>query len=262
MIKSFVRLSAFFLIGGSFLGCSKIVETTIANNPDIVINAMKKDPVKFMDALNEAAKAAQEAKRADAIENEKKAMEAQFANPAKPEVNDKRAIYGPKDAPITIVEYSDFQCGYCARAYQTVKTLMEEDKYKGKIRLLYKHLPVTGAPMSAPAAEVFEAISMISPDKAYSFHDKVFENQGALRNGGEKELKKLVRQVVGSQSTKVFANVKSDEIQARLAADREEAMKFEINGTPAFVINGVFLKGAYPIEKFREVVDRHLEAKK
>ncbi len=242
-------------------GCSKIIEDTISNNPEIVINAMKKNPVKFMDALNEAARAAQEQKRAEGDKSAKLAMEEQFKNPAKPEINPKRALTGPENAPITIVEYSDFQCGYCGKGYNTLKALMEKE-YKGKIRFMYKHLPVTGAPMSVPAAEAFEAIAMIDEQKAYDFHDKIFENQGALRQGGPEYLKKLVKEVVGSNSAKVFENTKNDEVQARLAADRQEAKKFEINGTPAFSINGVFLKGAYPLEKFKEVIDRHLSAKK
>lgn len=260
MKRTILKLLALPLVVGLF-GCAKIIEDTISKNPDIVINAMKKDPAKFMEALNEAARAAQEQKRADAAKSEQEEMEKQFANPAKPEIDIKRAISGDSSAPITIVEYSDFQCGYCGRGFSTLKQLMEKE-YKGKIRFMYKHLPVTGAPMSVPAAEHFEAIAMIDPAKAYEFHDKIFENQGALRSGGATYLKKLVKDVVGSDAAKVFANTKNDVVQARLAADRKEAQKYEINGTPAFVVNGVFLKGAYPLEKFKEVIDRHLSAKK
>lgn len=241
-------------------GCAKIVEDTLKNNPDILFEAMKKDPVKFIDALNEAGREYQGLKAEEDRKKAKEAMEAQFSNPLDPEVNEKRAIRGPKDAPITIVEYSDFQCGYCGKAFKTVEKLMR-DEYKGKIRLVYKHLPVTGAPMSRPAAEVFEAIATIDGERAYAFHDKVFSNQGALSQGGEDELKKMVKEIMGSDASRVFDKVESDEIQARLAADREEAKKYEIGGTPAFVVNGVFLNGAQPIEKFKQVIDRHLEAK-
>lgn len=262
MFKNLTKFMAVGVILTLAVGCAKIVEDTIKNNPEIVFEAIKKDPVKFIDTLNEAGKEYQAKKREEEINNAKNEMENQFANPAKPEIDEKRALLGPDDAPITIVEYSDFQCGYCGKAYNTVKELMNDPAYKGKIRLLYKHLPVTGAPMSIPAAETFEAIAMIDKEKAYEFHDKVFEGQGALRQGGEEELKKIVKSVVGKDAAKVFENTKSDEIQGRLAADRKEAQKYEINGTPAFVINGVFLKGAYPIDKFKEVIDRHLQAKK
>jgi protein-disulfide isomerase len=235
-------------------GCAKIIENTLKNNPDIVFEAMKKEPVKFIDTLNEAGQQYQSLKAAEEFEK-------QFADPKQPEIDEKRAIRGEKSAPITIVEYSDFQCGYCGRASQTVEKLMESE-YKGKIRFIYKHLPVTGAPMSKPAAEAFEAIAMIDPVKAYEFHDKAFEKQRELRTNGEDELKKIVREVMGSDASKVFEKTESDEVQARLEADRAEAMKFQINGTPAFIVNGVFLNGAQPIEKFKQVIDRHLEAKK
>ena len=261
MSKAFIRgvflLSVFIFT----TGCAKIIGNTLKNNPDIIFEVMKKEPVKFIDTLNEAGREYQTLKREDDTKKEKEAMEQQFANPVKPEIDEKRAIRGPKDAPITIVEYSDFQCGYCGKAFKTVEKLMD-DEYKGKIRLIYKHLPVTGAPMSRPAAEIFEAIATIDTEKAYEFHDKVFENQGALSQGGEKELKKIVKDVMGGSANKVFDKTDSEEVQARLAADRQEAEKYEIRGTPAFVVNGVFLKGAYPIEKFKEVIDRHLEAKK
>ncbi len=242
-------------------GCSKIIEKTIEDNPDIVINAMKKNPAKFMEALNEAARAAQDQKRANAEKSARDEMEGQFANPVTPVINEKRAMSGPQGAPITIVEYSDFQCGYCGKGFKTLKQLMEKE-YKGKIRFMYKHLPVTGAPMSRPAAEIFESIALIDKAKAYKFHDRVFEDQGALRNGREAYLKKIVKEIMGKDTAKVFANTKNDEVQARLSADRKEAQKYEISGTPAFVVNGVFLKGAYPVEKFKEIIDRHLSAKK
>lgn len=260
MRKTIVKAALAASVLGLF-GCAKIIEKTIEDNPDIVINAMKKNPAKFMEALNEAARAAQDQKRANAEKDAQNEMESQFANPAKPVINEKRAMSGPQGAPITIVEYSDFQCGYCGKGFKTLKQLMEKE-YKGKIRFLYKHLPVTGAPMSRPAAELFEAIAMVDAAKAYEFHDKIFEDQGALRNGKEAYLKKLVKKIVGADAEKVFANTKNDEVQARLAADRKEAQKYEINGTPAFIVNGVFLKGAYPVEKFKEIIDRHLSAKK
>ncbi len=259
-MKSSIKLSFVAVLSIAMLtGCGKIVESTLKNNPDIIYDALKKDPVKFMDALNEAARAAQEAKRADAATKEKETMEAQFKNPAKITVAADRAVEGKADAPITIVEYSDFQCGYCGRAWATVQELKKE--YGDKIRFVYKHFPVTGAPMSTPAAEMFEAIAMVDGKKAYAFHDKIFADQGKLRSGGEKYLKQIAKELLGSKADQVFKSRSSDKVKERLAADRAEAVSHELSGTPAFAINGVFLKGAYPIESFKQVIDRHLKAK-
>jgi len=261
MLKVLLKSAALLSVVVFASGCAKIVESTLKNNPDLIFEAMKKDPVKFIDTLNEAGREYQGLKAQEDMKKAKEDMEKQFSNPLSPVVNEKRAIRGPKDAPITIVEYSDFQCGYCGKASKTVEKLMAGE-YKGKIRFLYKHLPVTGAPMSRPAAEVFESIATMNPEKAYEFHDIVFSNQGALSQGGEGELKKIVEKLMGSDAKKVFDKVESDEIQARLAADREEAKEYKIGGTPAFVVNGVFMNGAQPIEKFKQVIDRHLSAKK
>jgi len=259
-MKAFIKVGFLALVSASmFTGCGKIVESTLKNNPDIIYDALKKDPVKFMDALNEAARAAQEAKRANAATKEKETMEAQFKNPAKVTIASDRAFEGKKDAPITIVEYSDFQCGYCGKAWATIQDLKKE--YGDKIKFVYKHFPVTGAPMSKPAAELFEAIAMVDGAKAYAFHDKVFADQGKLRSGGEKYLAQVTKELLGSKADKVLKSRNSDKVKERLAADRAQAISFEISGTPAFVINGVFLKGAYPIDAFKQVIDRHLKAK-
>ncbi len=260
MSKSLIRGLSLLLLTVFATGCAKIIKNTIEKNPEIIFEVMKKDPVKFIDTLNEAGRQYQGLKAKEELANQEKSMEDQFANPLTPEISEKRAIRGPKDAPITIVEYSDFQCGYCGKAFATVEKLMAE--YKGKIRLVYKNLPVTGAPMSKPAAEAFEAIATINSDKAYEFHDVVFGNQGALSQGGEDELKKIVSKIMGSDAEKVFEKMGSDEVQSRLSADRAEAVEYKINGTPAFVVEGIFLNGAQPIEKFKQIIDRKLAAKK
>lgn len=250
-----LAFSALALLGG----CAKIVEKTIEDNPEIVLNVFKNNPSKFMDVLNEAARADQLERRKNAQKKEENDLEAQFKNPEKVTVAADRAVSGPKSAPVTIVEFSDFQCGYCAKAYRTIKQLKEE--YKGKIRFVYKHYPVTGAPMSVPAAQIFEAIALHDADKAYAFHDTIFENSTKLRSGGEKYLKEVARDLLGSKADSILSKTKGDKVKDRLKSDREQAMSFDLQGTPAFAINGVFLKGAYPIEKFREVIDRHLKAK-
>ena len=89
-------------------------------------------------------------KEADA---EKNRMEEEFKNPKKPEIGDNRVIFGTKGAPITIVEYSDFQCPYCSKGYNTIKEVMAE--YKGKVQVIYKHLPLDFHPEALPAAKYF-----------------------------------------------------------------------------------------------------------
>ena len=99
---------------------------------------------------------------------------------------------GNKDAPITLVEYSDFQCPYCSRGYKTVLSLL--DKYKDKIRFVYKHLPLSFHPQAMITSQYYEALRLQSAEKAFKFHDKVYDEQKKLENG-ESFLKEVAKSV-------------------------------------------------------------------
>lgn len=242
-------------------GCTgkQQVEKIIEDNPDIVFNAIKKDPKKFVAVVNEAVKTAQESGREDEAKEEAARMDTEFKNPKVSVVEEGRVIFGKKDAPITIIEFSDFQCPYCSRGYQTVKEV--EKEYGDKVRVVFKHLPLDFHPMAMPAAKYFEAIALQGADKAEKFHDAIFQDQKALNADGEKFLKATAKKV-GADLKKVEKDINSEGVQKRIAADMEEAKKFEFSGTPGFLINGVSLRGAYPAPEFKKIIDRHLAAKK
>lgn len=237
---------------------SKQLKEAVEKDPSIVFAAIEKDPEGFIEVVNKAAQKAQQknAERSQAEEGKKRDEE--FANPLKPEIDNARAIHGPADAPITIVEYSDFQCPYCSRGYQTMKEVLKN--YPGKVRFVFKHLPLDFHPLAMPAAKYFEAIARQSADKAYKFHDLVFENQGDLNKRKEDFLKDMAKKA-GADIKKVEKDLADPKLMDRINADMEEAKKFDISGTPGFVINGVSLRGAYPFSEFKSIIDRHLEKK-
>ena len=254
----------FALITGSALALAisacapsaKQLKEAVEKDPSIVFAAIEKDPAKFIEVVNKAAQDAQRVGAEKQQEEEKKAREAEFANPLKPEVDQNRVFFGKKDAPITIVEYSDFQCPYCSRGYQTMKQVLKE--YDGKVRIVFKHLPLDFHPLAMPAAKYFEAIAKQSHEKAEKFHDMVFENQGMLKDKGEAYFDEVAKKV-GADLKKVKADLKSEDITKRIEADMEEAKKFNFSGTPGFIINGVSLRGAYPFPAFKEIIDQHLK---
>ena len=241
----------------TFTGCTskQQVEKIIADNPEIVFNAIKKNPKKFVEVVNEAVKSAQEGAREDEAKEEGGRIEEEFKNPKQAVIEDKRVIFGKKDAPITIIEYSDFQCPYCSRGYSTVKEV--EKMYGDKVRVVFKHLPLDFHPMAMPAAKYFEAIALQDHAKAEKFHDEIFSNQTKLNQEGEKFLKASAKKV-GANLAKVEKDLNSEGVTARIKADQEEAKKFEFSGTPGFLINGVSLKGAYPAPEFKKIIDRWL----
>ena len=152
------------------------------------------------------------------------------------------------------MEYSDFQCGYCARAVGIVKQVLEN--YPDKVRILYKHYPVTGSPNSVPAAKYYEAIGRQDTQKARKFHDMVFAKQGEVRSGGEKTLKQLAQQLK-VDSVQLEKDLK--QVGNIVEADRKEAMKFGFSGTPGFLVGGITVPGALPYSHFKNIIDRHLK---
>lgn len=235
------------------------LKQAIEKDPSIVFVAIEKDPEKFFEVANKAAQEAQKRAQGKQAEDEMKKRDEEFANPVKPEIDETRVVFGNKSAPITIVEYSDFECPYCSRGYKTVKEVMSE--YKDKVRVIFKHLPLDFHPQAMPAAKYFEAIARQDHEKAAKFHDMVFENQKEFTAKGEAYLKDAAKKV-GADLKKVEKDLKDESLMTRINADMAEAQKFGFSGTPGFLINGVSLRGAYPAPEFKKVIDRHLSTMK
>lgn len=238
---------------------AKQLKEAIEKDPSIVFVAIEKDPAKFIEVVNKAAQDAQRVAGEKAQNDEKKSREEEFKNPLKPELQEGRVIFGKKDAPVTIFEYSDFQCPYCSRGYQTIKQV--EKEYGDKVRVVFKHLPLDFHPLAMPAAKYFEAIAKQSHEKAAKFHDTLFENQAQMKDKGEKLLSETAKKL-GVDMKKLSTDLKDESIAQRIAADMEEAKKFNMSGTPGFIINGVSLRGAYPFPEFKQIIDQHLSTLK
>lgn len=256
------NLIGFTLVAFALTACApsaKQLKEAVEKDPSIVFVAIEKDPEKFIEVVNAAAQNAQKKSQEKAMEDETKKRDEEFANPLKAEIEEGRVIFGKKDAPITIVEYSDFECPYCSRGYQTMKQV--EKEYGDKIRVVFKHLPLDFHPKALPAAKHFEAIARQSPEKAEKFHDAMFENQGKLKSDGEKYMKDVAKKL-GVDMKKLEKDLADETLMKRIQADMDEAAKFGISGTPGFLINGVSLRGAYPASEFKTIIDRHLGATK
>ena len=252
------------LFGGLFLSfvmaaCApnaSQLKKVVEENPEILFNAIEKHPQKFLETVKVAAREARRQEEDKMRQAEDQRREDEFKNPKKPVIEANRAIKGDKDAPITIVEYSDFQCPFCKRGSQTVDRIMED--YDGKVRLVFKHFPIERIhPQAKLASQYFEAIAIQDPDKAYKFKEIVFESQDEIRNRKEAFLEEAAKKV-GADLAQVKKNLNSKRVLSRIEADMKEAEKFGFTGTPGYLINGVSLKGAYPYEEFKKVIDRHL----
>jgi protein-disulfide isomerase len=256
-IQKFVILS----LGLGLAGCASEsqIKSVLEKNPELLFSAIEKNPEKFMEVVQKASMVAQRKQQEDAEKEEAARVENELKNPLKPEWSADRATEGTKGAPIQIVEYSDFQCPYCGKGYQVVQQVLKE--YKGKVHFMFKHLPLPMHPLAMPAAQRFEAIALQSAEKAYKFHNEVFENQRKLGGPDGEKFLDTVAAKVGANVAQMKKDMNSDKVKARIDADMAEAEKFGISGTPGFVVQGVSVRGAYPFETFKGIIDKKLANK-
>jgi protein-disulfide isomerase len=254
MFKGLILTSIFvFMVGGctSEKQLKEQVKKIIKEDPEIIISAVESKPVQFMEALQKAAKNAQAEMAKQREEEETKQLEENYSNPLKANVRSDESIRGDKNAPLELIEYSDFECPYCARGYETVTELMK--KYGVQIKFMYKHLPLSFHQNAMIASQYYEAIRLQSNEKAWEFHDEIFKNQAKLK-GGEEFLKGLAKKLKVDM-TKLSKDINSEAVLNRIKEDQEEAAKFGFQGTPGFLINGIPVKGAYPSSHFDGIIE-------
>jgi protein-disulfide isomerase len=162
---------------------------------------------------------------------------------------------GPEDAPITIVEFSDFQCPYCERWHsQVYEPLMAA--YPGKIRLVYRNFPLTQIhPQAMSAAEA--ALCAGEQDAYWQYHDKLFENYDVL---GE-NLYSQIASSLGLDVTAFKTCMSEHRYQDDIEADLSFSTNLGVQSTPTFFINGIPIIGAQPLTAFQQIIDDELAGK-
>jgi protein-disulfide isomerase len=162
-------------------------------------------------------------------------------------------VLGPKTAPVTIVEFSDFQCPFCGRVEPALKQI--RDEYKGKVKIAWKNQPLSFHPNAMPAAEA--AMAANEQGKFWEMHDKLFEKQASL----SPEVYDSIAKEIGLDLNKFHASIEAHRNQAAIQADMAAGSAIGANGTPTFFINGHKLVGAMPFDSFKQVIDAELAAK-
>lgn len=162
----------------------------------------------------------------------------------------KSPFLGSKDAAVTIVEFSDFECPFCRMVQPTLKQLL--NVYDGKIRLVFKHLPSEGHQHSMQAARA--AICAAEQDRFWQYHDAVFasadRSPGALRT---------LAQNLGLATDRFQTCLSSQQSLTQVVRDAGDARNLGINSTPSFVINGRIVSGAISLTEFRRIIDEELQ---
>ena len=159
---------------------------------------------------------------------------------------------GPADAPVTIVEFSDYQCPFCSRAEPTVQEVLR--RYPTEVRLVYRHFPLDSIhPRARPASEA--AACADQQNQFWSYHEKLFANQRSL---GDADLLRYAEEI--GLDTEAFESCRqSNEVKQIVSKDQRAGAAAGATGTPAFYINGIHLSGARPIDDFVDVIESELE---
>jgi protein-disulfide isomerase len=156
-------------------------------------------------------------------------------------VNGHDHIQGPQNAPLTLVEYGDYECPFCGQAQAVVKTIQQ--RVGKRLRFVFRNFPLTNIhPHSEHAAEAAEAAS--ARDRFWEMHDVLFENQDALE---DEDLAQFAA-ALGLDEGRVIAEVQAGAHAQRIREDFMSGVRSGVNGTPTFFINDIRHDGGLDVE--------------
>lgn len=158
--------------------------------------------------------------------------------------------FGEKDAPVTVVEFSDFECPYCGRASRQLKQLAE--LYPKSVRIVFRDFPLSQHKNARAAAEAARCAN--EQERFWEYHDRLFENPKAL---GPEELREYAEKL-GLNMEQFQECLRSDRPKKEVQANLEAGRRFGVEGTPAVFVNGIKLIGLLPIPMMRAIIDKEL----
>jgi len=166
---------------------------------------------------------------------------------------DDDAVLGDKNAPVTIIEFSDYQCPFCQRFWaDTLPLLKSEYIDSGKVKLVYRDLPLIDAhPMAQKAAEAAECVGEKGDEAYFAMHDRIFANQHMLTISNLKSW-------ANNLGYNIDSCLDSGKMTREVQQDLADSQAAGIQGTPNFIINGRIVTGAQPYSVFRDIIESEL----
>jgi len=181
---------------------------------------------------------------------------------------DDDAFIGNEDAPVTIIEFSDYQCPFCRKFWTETYSQIKSDYIdSGKVKLVFRDFPLGFHEMAQPSAEAAECVREKGGDEAYfKFHDKMFEEQNILDSGSpngavsrtvsytNSDLKDWAKDL----GYDIASCLDSGKMRSEVQKDLSDGSSAGVSGTPSFFVNGIPVSGAQPYVVFKQVIDQEL----
>lgn len=166
-------------------------------------------------------------------------------------------VKGDKDAPVTIIEFSDFQCPFCSRFFeQTLPQIKTNYIDTGKVKFVYRDFPLDSIhPQARPAALASECAD--EQGKFWEMHDLLFQKQDEWVSTGTPFFKKYAKDL-GLDSSKFNTCLDSKKYDDEIQSDLNDGANAGVQGTPAFFVNGISLSGAQPYSAFQAAIEQAL----
>ena len=165
-------------------------------------------------------------------------------------------LKGDENAPVTLVEFSDFQCPFCNRFFtQTLPQIQSEYIDTGKVKFYYKDFPLDSIhPQATPAALAARCAGEQSEDKFWELHDLIFQNQASM---SEDNYKKWASEI-GLDTNKFNECLDSQKYINEVRADLQQGQGAGVRGTPGFLVAGQLVSGAQPFSVFQQIIEAEL----
>lgn len=209
----------------------RIVRDYLLENPEVIVEAIN--------VLRQREQAAEEAAASQKLSE----LNAELLQ------SEHDPVGGNPDGQVTLVEFFDYNCGYCKRANSTLKALIDANP---DLRVVYKEFPILSE-TSMTAARASLALNALYPDQYENFHRQLLERRGSIQSDNE-VWQAVARLEVDVEAIKAEAG--KDWVDETLAKNRQLAQQLNITGTPTFVVGESILRGAYPQGDIQAAIDK------
>ncbi len=180
------------------------------------------------------------------------------AGPVKPVDEKTDHILGPSSAKVTLIEYSDFECPYCKTHYQTLNQIMQQ--YSGKVRLVYRHYPLSFHQNAEKEAEASECAAELGGNDAFwKIYNKIFTETTSNGTGIALERLGPMAKEIGLNQAAFQKCLDSGKYATLVAQDEQDGSDAGVQGTPATFVNGKMLSGAQPLANIKAAIDAALK---